>query len=256
MLAELRYHFDLRLKTLNRLEPSVLGDVHLAILCTTEGVALDRSEMQELQGFVHGGGTAIVSAFSNWSAHDHFNENLVHWLGVDVIPHAPFNSCRIYSGLKAFSLDAQRVKDGPGMAQGELLNASDAAGLQVMLDGPFGAVVTFRNTGETDFALHPVAGRRAIVLVGEHDLRAELADSAHTLAFFPREIPADGEGVRDTAEDIDRPPATPGGAGALSQPKQSFRKGQVLVLSNLHCFADSDAWLGGHWREEVSHILR
>ena len=26
------------------------------------------------------------------------------------------------------------------------------------------------------------------------------------------------------------------------------RRGQVLMLSNLHCFASVESWTGGHWR--------
>ena len=32
-----------------------------------------------------------------------------------------------------------------------------------------------------------------------------------------------------------------------------LRRGQVVVLSNLHCFANRDAWNGGHWMEEAGN---
>ena len=61
MLSDLGHHFKVQLKTLDRLDSMALDGVDLAILCTTQGVALDQCEQNELQRYVKQGGTAIVS---------------------------------------------------------------------------------------------------------------------------------------------------------------------------------------------------
>ena len=61
MLSDLGHHIKVRLKTLDRLDSMVLEGVDLALLCTTQGLALDQCEQTELERYVKQGGTAIVS---------------------------------------------------------------------------------------------------------------------------------------------------------------------------------------------------
>lgn len=85
MANDLKEHFDFALRLSFRL-PENLSDTDLVILCTTEAPELSDTEQSSLIAFVRAGGTAILTAFSNWSRFGHFNRKLVEWLGVDVQP--------------------------------------------------------------------------------------------------------------------------------------------------------------------------
>jgi hypothetical protein len=139
----------------------------VVMLCTTEGAALSDEEQSELRRFVtEQGGTAIVSAFSNWSRDNHYNEGLVGWLGVDVQPRAQFGEAHVHT-----------IKMSPPCMPGVLGTLFAQAGRNGCC--AWGDVDTFVNKGETMFSLRPDA--RSIALTRH-------AETMHTLVFFPREL--------------------------------------------------------------------
>ena len=77
----LRAHFDLGFgdpkraaadMSLDGLDEASLTPLDLLILCTTEGPALTADEQAALRSWLVRGGTLVVSAFSNWSAYEHY----------------------------------------------------------------------------------------------------------------------------------------------------------------------------------------
>jgi hypothetical protein len=211
--------FDVTITTADRMEEGQLAHVDLIILCTTEGAELDDCEHRELQRFVHAGGTAILSAFANWSAHDHYNKRLTDWLGITVTPHAHFCPPATHELTAECSKLVSDAEQNPEV--------------DALLSGPWGTVRELRNEGETQFQLAADGAAGGLVL-GLDPL------SQPVLAFFPRLLTPKSS-HRTAEQDAPR-------AGAR-------RQGQVLVLSNLHCFADANAWNGGLWRHDPNQRL-
>jgi hypothetical protein len=277
MRATLGELFELSVVTADRIEPDSLCDVDMVILCTTEGEGLSGEEQTELHRYVYGGGTAIVSAFANWSAHHHYNIALTSWLGVESTEGADFGQRQEYC-LEESVPQWLRCRSVWGSANH----------------------VHFVNTGETPFRLLAGEGTSGgIPLHGSVD--------ATTLAFFPRldalgsqaehdqvpqgcgtAAPSSNQRPRTVALNVRVPngaqpgmtlqlqaqfgvvnvvvpdgatagqvirirvPLPPGQSAPVVPPPSARtpRMGQVLVLSNLHCLANRDAWNGGHWMEE------
>jgi hypothetical protein len=220
--------FELHVLPVNKLEPGSLtnDDVDLVLLSTTMGPGLDESELDELQSFVASGGSAILSAFSNHSSEDHWNSQMVAWLGVHNPPRAS-TSQRMDYNLK------------PDKVEAVLRDSSSAIEL---LRGPFGVVNRFTNTNETVFELtepRPVEGPCGGIMLnscpkvaaGAESASADAPNGRGTLAYFARANQA--------------PDAQPDEAEAVPQ-----GLGQVLVVSNYHCFGNQEAWHGGHWYTE------
>ena len=89
-----------------------------------EDVSVSRrhvTQARALQSFVRGGGSAIVTAFTNWSASNHYNKALYEWLGVRAEPGASFGR-----------------RHERELARADELGDPAAAAL---LSGPFGASV-------------------------------------------------------------------------------------------------------------------
>ena len=220
--------FELHVLPVNRLEPGSLtnDDVDLVLLSTTMGPGLDESELAELQSFVASGGSAILSAFSNHSSEDHWNSQMVAWLGVHNPPRAS-TSQRMDYNLN------------PDKVEAALRDSSSAIEL---LRGPFGVVNRFTNTNETVFELtqpRPVDGPCGGIMLNscpKVEARAEAPTSANaphergTLAYFAR---------ADQASDAQQ---------SVAEVPQGL--GQVLVVSNYHCLGNQEAWQGGHWYTE------
>jgi hypothetical protein len=118
ILAELRSNFDLNLQLVDVLpDEESLRRVDVLILCTTEGSALTDTEQEGLVNFVRQGGTALVSAFSTWSAFGHYNRKLSDWLGVTVAPGTAFRPPQLTTVAGAPS--------GPWDSQGHLHNMGE-----------------------------------------------------------------------------------------------------------------------------------
>ena len=96
MRATLAELFELTVVTADRIEPQSLSEIDVVVLCTTQGEALSEEEQEELHRYVYAGGTAIVSAFANWSAHHHYNAALTAWLGVESAEGADFGRRQEY----------------------------------------------------------------------------------------------------------------------------------------------------------------
>ena len=79
-----------RVPEVKELEELDRARADLFILCTTEGPALSEEELDALQAWVRNGGALITSAFANWSAHGHYAESTVRWLGLRTKPHTQF----------------------------------------------------------------------------------------------------------------------------------------------------------------------
>ena len=101
MLETLGKLFELSIRTADTLEPHSLDGTDVVLLCTTEGQGLSEGELHELKRYVRSGGTAIVSAFANWSRHNHFNAALSGWLGVDTLPREQVSAQPRPSRLRA-----------------------------------------------------------------------------------------------------------------------------------------------------------
>ena len=76
--------------TVAELRPELLAQLDVLVLCTTEGPPLGESELAALRSWVEAGGALVVSAFANWTAHNHFAAQTVGWLGLQTIPRAIF----------------------------------------------------------------------------------------------------------------------------------------------------------------------
>ena len=261
--------FELEVATPETIVPNALVGVDVAMLCTTEGAALSDEEQNELRRFVtEQGGTAIVSAFSNWSHRQHYNEGLVGWLGVDVQPRAPFGAEGVRHKVKM---------SPPALPEAAVELGLSSEGETVQRDGccAWGDVDTFVNTGETMFSLRDDA--RGFAMNGN-------PSTPLSLVYFPRELgphdSVEGEeegqlpvpepepelepveaAVPPPAPDMggmaearrlrrDRRVAPQGTVAGATATCPRLRRGQCLVLSNYHCFADIGAWSGGHWRQE------
>ena len=87
-LASLRAHFLLSHRELAALDGEALAPLDALLLCTTEGPPLSAAELAALRAWVERGGALIVSAFSNWSAHEHYARDTVGWLGLQAPPAA------------------------------------------------------------------------------------------------------------------------------------------------------------------------
>lgn len=123
-------NFDFNLQLVDSLpDEEALRGVDMLVLCTTEGPELTATELQNLMDFVRRGGTAVVSAFSQWSSFGHYNRKLSQWLGVTVDPHAPFLNER-----------ATLIPDAPM--------------------GPWDTLGRFINRGETEFMVDVGGGSR------------------------------------------------------------------------------------------------
>lgn len=156
MLQELENNFQLSLNLVDVL-PNVdtLANVDLLILCTTEGTELTDAEQQGLIHFVrHQGGTAIVSAFGNWSRYGHFNRRLSDWLGVTVVPGANF----------VFELRTTFI---PGLPL-----------------GPWHSEGIFHNIGETQFRFQQEQQDEA--MEGSIGKGQDEEEEVRTSVFFPR----------------------------------------------------------------------
>jgi hypothetical protein len=157
MLQELDNNFHLNLNLVDVLPTGeALAKVDLLLLCTTEGTELTDTEQRGLVHFVrHQGGTAIVSAFGNWSHFGHFNRRLSDWLGVRVMPGANFDFAR-------------RTTFIPGLPL-----------------GPWPSGGNFCNVGETEFTLQPEQHDDAPEgSTGEEEEDEE--EEVRTSLFFPR----------------------------------------------------------------------
>ncbi|CAB9524774.1 expressed unknown protein [Seminavis robusta] len=122
MRSELETHFAFQLELVDTLptftEEQQQKQVDMLILCTTEGPGLSDEEQQGLIHFVRNGGTAVVTAFSEHSQHGHFNQKLVDWLGIDVIPHSPFIRRARKSRLAS-------LPNGPFPSTGQFVNLGE-----------------------------------------------------------------------------------------------------------------------------------
>lgn len=79
------------------LRAELLAPLDVLVLCTTEGPALSQPELAALRSWVEAGGALIVSAFSNWSAYNHFAAQTVSWLGLQTMPLASFGGTTVSS---------------------------------------------------------------------------------------------------------------------------------------------------------------
>ena len=89
-------HADL---SITSLRAELLAPLDVLVLCTTEGPALSEPELAALRSWVEAGGALIVSAFSNWSAHNHFAAQTVGWLGLQTMPLASFGGITVMSSV-------------------------------------------------------------------------------------------------------------------------------------------------------------
>jgi hypothetical protein len=92
--AVLEPHFELELRTAERLDSSLLGGGAAMLIAnlTSASEPLSKREREALRAFVRDGGTAILNAFSMWSANRACNRDLVGWLGVRAQIGAPFGA--------------------------------------------------------------------------------------------------------------------------------------------------------------------
>jgi hypothetical protein len=200
--------FDLKVMTQDRLSKGSLSAVDVVMLCTTEGEQLDAEEQAELQEFVHGGGTAIVSAFANWSAFNHYNRALSQWLGVSTVPRSAFGDRTRHDLGDVTSRCSSLLRHGQD--DSTLSHGQDDATLQlsVVVSGPFGAVTELINTGESHFELESA---HAIVLGRD-------SDSRPVSAFFPRSHVGVPEGARQaghTSQAVTSPAAASAAASGI-----------------------------------------
>eukprot|EP01051_Picozoa_sp_SAG22_P009191 SAG22_NODE_748_length_7489_cov_39.991070_4_plen_749_part_00 len=171
--------FELEVRTPDRLSDAVLRGVDVAVLDTTEGRSgLAAEEASALRRFVQGGGTAVVSAFSNWSRNGGYNRALVEWLGVAVTERAAFGRAIVTEIDARNEWVAAGVRTS-GAAQPPLLPNQ----VGELLDRPFGPVRSMTNCGETGFRLTAEVARGGWC--------ARLGPS---LAFFPRRIAGSPQG--------------------------------------------------------------
>lgn len=139
MLVALARYFAFEHIEMDTLQEDTLAPLDILLLCTMEGPPLGADELRALRSWVEGGGSLITSAFSNWSAWNHFAANTVGWLGLETIPHADFD----------------------GLREHELINlrsqGSDTDRTYQLLAGPFGQPAHFINMGESNFRVLPDA---------------------------------------------------------------------------------------------------
>ena len=262
MISTLGSLFCLTVHTTARLEPGSLADlaVDAVFLCTTEGPSIDDDELAELQRFVRGGGTAILSAFANWSRHNHFNRKLSGWLGVQPTEGSNF---------------MPRTTHPIGDSQVEQLRAASCGESNVLRSGVWGSVKEITNTGETEFQISAAEGRSAVALAPVFDEGDDSDDDGDNMpirsrcTLFPRCVypppmlqhyqhqhqqATDQE--KESVASKSTPVAKPSGADAdeavtwenlqaTSERACSdgsgggcrYGAGQVLLVSNLHLWA-------------------
>ncbi len=276
MRATLAELFELTVVTADRIEPNSLCGVDMVILCTTEGEGLSEEEQTELHRYVYGGGTAIVSAFANWSAHHHYNIALTSWLGVESAEGADFGQVQEYR-LEESVPQWLRCRSVWGCADHmHFVNTGETPFHLLAGEGTSDGIPLHGSAGATTLAFFPRLDAHAGKV--EHDqvphVRGTAASNSNprprTVALNVR-IP-DGvqpgmtlqtqaqfgvvnvvvpDGARAGQVLRVRVPLPPGHAATVVPPPAGTpRMGQVLVLSNLHCFANRNAWNGGHWSQE------
>ena len=187
-----------------------LRNIHVLLICTTEGPPISDTELAAMRRWVEAGGALIVSAFSNWSRYGHFARNAVGWLGIETEAGAPFGNRALH-----------RINPPHDERASAASEAADA--YHVLVRGAFGTVGTVYNIGEQVFHIRPSA-------FDHHDVRlltntyqgVELGQNTGVMAFYP-------------PRDIER-----GGVTG---------RGRVLVVSNLHFLADPHHWNGGCFKE-------
>ena len=151
---------------LARLDSASLASLDVLILCTTEGPALDADEQATLRAWVARGGALLVSAFSNWSAFEHYAADTVRWLGLETEPHARF--------LPRLTHTLEPTTPVDDDTRGPLLN------------GPYGAVQRLRNVGESLFHIRPEAFERGgVSLVTTSGRRNLLHDGLGLWMYYP-----------------------------------------------------------------------
>ena len=165
MLAALNTCFELRLSLEDTLSEEALAEADMLVVCTTEGQALDATEAAAVQAFVRRGGTALLSAFSNWSQFGHYNAMNVRWLGVEVLPHSPF-----------------RMSGVP-------VQLPNTAAFAPIAHGAFGDSPMFLNKGHTNFML-----RQGALAAGVVPLAAGSLENSLSCAFVPRGSATTGAG--------------------------------------------------------------
>ena len=183
------------------------------ILCTTEGPALSAEELASLQKWVRRGGSLIVLAFSNWSAHCHYAQATVGWLGITTFPGAQFRRHQV-----------QKLKPLPG----------------ITTNGAFGNQTVFDNSGETVFSLNANGGD------DDDDLAITSLDSGN----YNVQIPPFYERVFGAVREVAHGPNMTCLAYA---PPSSSSQGHVLVTSNYHWLANNTHWNGGTWTSSPSN---
>ena len=307
MRATLEELFELTVVTADRIEPASLSGVDMVILCTTEGEGLSEEEQAQLHCYVHAGGTAVVSAFTNWSARHHYNRALYAWLGVDSAEGGQFGQRQEYS-LEGAAADWLRDHSVWGSASClQFVNTGETAfQLEAQAEdgqeGDHGGIPLHGTAERTTLAVFPRQVDR-----GDSDGEPAAAAAAAAAAAggsggsqqLPPPSPPQGEssqggeqegrrrlipqrGPRTIAVNLRLPAgAAPGmqmqvqapfGVVAVTVPDGArggqvirlrvpvpegqlppvvaaaapagMRRGQVLVLSNLHCWADRGAWNG------------
>jgi hypothetical protein len=212
----MRTHFDFDdFEELEALDTASLAPLHLLLLCTTESPAPSASEVACLRAWVEAGGALITSAFSNWSAHHHFAQPAVGWLGVQTVPQEAFGA-RVSHRFEPFA-----KRDGPpGSSLGSGYNAADDdETARLTVRGPYGSVSMVPNTGDTPFRVPDEAFERGAVQLTRKYQQCNLLEQRRgTWLFWPP-----------------RPVESGGLTG----------RGRVLLCSNYHWLCDPSHWNGG-----------
>ena len=218
--------------TIDGLEADTLAPLDVLVLCTTEGPALTPTQLSALRSWVEAGGALIVSAFSNWSRHDHFAVDTVGWLGLVPVPRARFGG----PTASAFEPHARGGAPQPythgQSAAGELCVASDD-----------------ETTALLDFACFDGCGRgpEAACFINRGETRVQVLDAAFDAGAVQLVVNegARGQGGESTpllprrlANLVFYPPRPTAMGGVTG-------RGRVLVCSNYHWLANPSHWMGG-----------
>lgn len=160
----LKRHFRCSVAELRECREEELNNFDVLVLCTTEAPELTEDQVAALSAWVQRGGCLVVSAFSNWSGHQHFATRTVGWLGISTLPQAQFE------GMRRHRLEPPEGDSGEAARR--------------ILAGPFGKVRELVNLGESEFELRREATQRGAVILNRSS-SPEHSPQLATLVYYP-----------------------------------------------------------------------